>query len=246
MVWAEDNTRDSIFDALQRKETYGTSGPRMVVRFFGGWDVDFDEDLCEGNFVETGYDKGVPMGGDLPLMGDDATSPRFVVAAWKDDGPDGRNLQQIQIIKGWVDDDGETHELVQTVAGDRGDANHPQNGVEIRDCRRKPGGFEQLCRVWEDQDFDPDEAAFYYTRVLEEPVCRYSTLWCQERIGVNPLMPQQCQKDLNALANSEDPMDQLRAQAGAFCCSNQTTQPIVQPVIQERAWSSPIWYTPEG
>ena len=244
VVWAEENTRNPIFDALQRKETYGTSGTRIVARFFGGWDVDFDEDLCMGNFVETGYDEGVPMGGDLPQMSQGATNPRFIVAAWKDDGPDGRNLEQIQIIKGWVDASGETHEEVLTVAGDPGDANDPQAGVRQNDCRTKRGGFERLCRVWEDEDFDADQAAFYYTRVLEEPVCRYSTLWCQERIGVNPLKPQQCQKDLDALANSDDPLDQLTAQTGALCCSNQTTSPIVQPAIQERAWTSPIWYTP--
>lgn len=244
VVWAEENTRDAIFDALQRKETYGTSGTRIVARFFGGWDVDFDDDLCRGNFVETGYDKGVPMGGDLPKMSQGATKPRFIAAAWKDDSSDGRNLQQIQIIKGWVDESGDAYEKVLTVAGRPSNANNPQFDVGITDCQPKPGGSAMLCRVWEDRDFDPDQAAFYYSRVLEEPVCRYSTKWCQVRIGVNPLSPTQCQTDLAALANSKHEGDKLKAQMGALCCSNQTTFPIVQTAIQERAWTSPIWYTP--
>ena len=180
------------------------------------------------------------MGGDLPPMSPSAKKPRFIAAAWKDDGRDGRNLQQIQIIKGWIDKSGKTHEKVLTVAGQPSNPNTPA----MTDCRPKPGGSARLCQVWEDPDFDADQAAFYYSRVLEEPVCRYSTKWCQVRIGVNPLLPDQCQTDLAALANSKIPGKVLKAQMGALCCSNETTFPIVQTAIQERAWTSPIWYTP--
>src|SRR5215471_20464084 len=110
-------------------------------------------------------------------------------------------------------------------------------------CQSKPGA-EHLCAVWEDKDFRAEEPAFYYVRVLEKPVCRYSTHWCRERIGVDPLNLNRCQKDLTAMANSSDPQQQANAQRGASCCSNETTFPFVQPVIQERAWTSPIWYSP--
>jgi hypothetical protein len=240
VVWAEENSRDSIFEALKRKETYGTSGTRIIVRFFGGWD--FPSDLCATNFVPFGYAKGVPMGGDLPAH-PGARSPRFIVAAWKDDFI-GTNLEQVQIVKGWVTSDGKTHEQVYRLAGDPGNPAHPEVGVDAQTCEPKPGGYERLCQVWQDPDFDPARPAFYYVRVLERPVCRYSTHWCRKRIGVDPLQLQQCQLDLTAMASSSDPVLQARANQGAACCSDQTTFPFVQPVIQERAWTSPIWYDP--
>jgi hypothetical protein len=241
VVWAEENSRDSIFEALKRKETYGTSGTRLVVRFFGGWD--FPRNLCRLNFVPFGYAKGVPMGGDLPARRGGGP-PSFIVAAWKDDFI-GTNLEQIQIVKGWVTRDGKTHERVHRLAGDPGNPAHPEVGVDAQTCAPKPGGYERLCRVWEDPDFDPAQAAFYYVRVLERPVCRYSTHWCRERIGVDPLQLDQCRLDLTAMGSSSDPLLQARATQGAACCSDQTTFPFVQPVIQERAWTSPIWYDPQ-
>ena len=227
-MWAEENSRDSIFEALKRKETYGTSGTRPIARFFGGWN--FKKKDCETNFVEKGYRKGVPMGGDLPP--EPAQHPKkgpiFITAAWMDDYI-GTPLQQIQIIKGWVEN-GETKEKVFTVAG-------KDNGAKVdAQCNRVGDGFSSLCSVWSDPTFDPTQPAFYYARVLENPVCRYSTLICQKEYGVNPLDPH-CEKQLAQLDSTEQ--DQA-----AMCCSNEQTTPIVQPVIQERAWTSPIWYTP--
>ncbi len=240
VVWAEENSRDAIFSALRRKETYGTSGTRIVVRFFGSFG--FDTALCDAGYqtlVETGYRDGVPMGGDLR----DATGmPLFAVAAMKDDYI-GTNLEQIQIIKGWVDFEGNAREQVIAVVGDSGDADRPELGIDPGTCETKPGGYEQLCTVWQDLDFDPTQRAFYYARVLEKPVCRYSTHWCRERIGVDPLLPTEaCQAQLDALAET----DPTLAAQGAACCSNQTTPTFVQPVIQERAWTSPIWYEPNS
>ena len=242
VVWAEENSRDSIFEALKRKETYGTSGTRPIVRFFGGWN--FAKNACSTNFVPTGYAQGVPMGGDMPARPNAHASPNFIVAAWKDDFI-GTNLEQIQIIKGWVTARGEKKEKVVHVVGDRGNPRDPGAGVDQRTCETKPGGFERLCQVWTDPDFNPNELAFYYARVLEKPVCRYSTLWCRIRIGVDPLRPSQCQRDLDRMASSNDQEQQANAERGAACCSNQTTSTFVQPVIQERAWTSPIWYSPQ-
>ncbi len=263
VVWAEENSRDSIFAALQRKETYGTSGTRPIVRFFGGWD--FPEDACGGDFVELGYAAGVPMGGDLAEVPGEDRAPRFIAAAWKDDGyyrevesgePEhwpGSKLEQIQIIKGWVDENGDTHEQVYRIAGDAGSPFNAQAAIDPKTCRaREDLGYKQLCAVWQDPDFDPAQHAFYYLRVLEEPVCRYSTLWCQNRIGVDPLNHDDCVEKLDAMASGkfgvteeERIKNRLKANQGAKCCSDQTTVPFVQPVIQERAWTSPIWYEPK-
>ncbi|AXS38790.1 DUF3604 domain-containing protein [Breoghania sp. L-A4] len=238
VVWAEENSRDSIFEALRRKETYGTSGTRIKARFFGGWD--FDPNLCSGDLVTEGYSRGVPMGGDLPAR-PEGSQPTFILAGWQDTTP----LEQIQIIKGWVDEDGETHEEVHRVAGIAGDPNNPQNSVDLNTCEpTSDAGSAQLCAVWRDTSFDPGEKAFYYARVLERPVCRYSTKWCMANIGVNPLEPEQCQADLQNMSQSTDPDVRAKASWGASCCMNQTTATYVQPVIQERAWTSPIWYTP--
>jgi hypothetical protein len=241
VVWAEENTRDSIFEALKRKETYGTSGPRMKVRFFGGWN--YPADACGKDFVDVGYKGGVPMGGDLPTRTAGAGSPTFITAAIWDDHIKTK-LQQIQIIKGWVDEKGNSHERVYTVAGDPGSPLNPQAALDSDTCKAKPDlGRERLCAVWKDPLFDPRQHAFYYVRVLEEPVCRYSTLWCRKWIGVDPLDTTVCTTELAAL-QSGNTAQKAKAAQGAMCCSNQTTETFVQPVIQERAWTSPIWYEP--
>lgn len=235
VVWAEENSRDSIFNGLKSKETYATSGTRPIVRFFGGWN--FGKDLCNKNFVKQGYNKGVPMGSDLPpRVGN--KSPRFVAAAWKDDFI-GTDLQRIQIIKGWYDPHDEmTHEAVYDVAMTDGDG-----GDVGRFCREKGSGSEHLCSVWKDPDFDPDQRAFYYARVLENPVCRYSTHWCQERYGINPLSDR-CELQRDRLA------ERVPALAGniSACClqpgDTPVSGPTLEPVIQERAWTSPIFYDP--
>jgi len=211
-VWAEENTREALFEALRRREVYGTSGPRMTIRLFGGWD--FPEDLCtSGQLVSQGYAKGVPMGGDLPARVADPKSsgPRFVLSAMRDAGTSehpGGMLQRIQIVKGWADADGTFHQQVVDVAGSR------DNGASVdpATCEPKGPGANQLCAVWTDPDFDPGRRAVYYARVFENPSCRFSTRIC------------------NGLEDDARP---------AYC-----DDPNFPKTIQERAWTSPIWFTP--
>jgi hypothetical protein len=237
VTWSEENSRDSIFAALQRKETYGTSGTRPVVRFFGGWN--FPKNLCSTDFVKYGYEKGVPMGGDLPTKPHGKSKgPTFVAAAWKDNFIN-TPLQQIDVIKGWIDKHNISHEEVFTIAGQK----TKSRGVNNQ-CEATTSGAAELCTVWQDPNFNASQRAFYYVRVLETPVCRYTTLMCQDNYGLNPLLPDQCNKKLASLAASKNPLNKSKASNGAACCSNETTSTFVQPVIQERAWTSPIWYTP--
>ena len=214
-VWAEENTRESIFDALRRRETFGTSGTRIRVRFFAGWR--FAADLhASRDLVDEAYRSGVTMGADLPAPPPDAAddaAPRFVVWASKDAA--GANLQKIQIVKGWADADGQTFERVHDVVcadglePDPGTGRCADNGaqVDLADCSHAGDlGAEELSATWSDPDFDRATRAFYYVRVLENPTCR----WTAHR----------------ALARQA---------------------PIPEPAaIKERAWSSPIWYTPAG
>ena len=172
-VWAQENTREAIFDAMDRKEVYATTGPRMMVRFFGGWDFSA-EDLTSRYPAFAGYDKGVPMGGDLAIA-PDAKAPTFMVYALRD--PIGANLDRIQIVKGWLDTNGETHETVYDVvwSDDRlPDANGKipavGNTVDVATANwTNTIGDAELGMVWTDPDFNPGESAFYYARVLEIP-----------------------------------------------------------------------------
>ena len=176
-VWAEENTRDSLYDALRRKETFATTGPRIRVRFFAGYDYE-DGLVDDRNMIEKAYAGGVPMGGDLARNDDHV--PRFLVWALRDGM--SAPLQRVQVIKGWVED-GEARERVYDVACSDGgvlDANHrcPDNGasVDLTDCSISTGvGASELGTLWSDPDFDPTERAFYYVRALENPVCRWST-----------------------------------------------------------------------
>jgi len=209
-VWATENTRESIFDAMKRKETYATTGSRMLVRFFGGWD--FEEEHAQSRLpADIGYEKGVPMGGDL--VGDGAgRAPSFLVAAMKD--PLSGNLDRIQIVKVWLDASGERQEKVYNVAwsGDReldASGNLPAVGNTVNVANAtwtNTIGTPELLAVWEDPDFDVSVPAAYYARVLEIPTPRW-TAYEAKRFGVT--------------------MD-----AG------------VPMVHQERAYTSPIWYTP--
>ncbi len=168
-VWAEENTRDALFQAMQRRETFGTSGPRIRVRFFGGWD--YDEGLCTApDMLQQAYKNGVPMGSDLPDTNTDHGSPRFILQAMQDDIP----LQVAQIIKIWLDQDGSVHEKVFDVNGDRENG----AGVDPHTCIRNGSGAPHLCSVWQDPNFDPTGPAVYYARVLENPSCRWSTFAC--------------------------------------------------------------------
>ena len=211
-VWAEENSRDAIFEAFRRREVYGTSGPRMVVRFFGGWS--YPDTLCENpRFLEVAYDEGVPMGGDLPARPQGSASPRFAVHAIREADfgeSEGTLLQRVQIIKGWIDDEGRMNSKVFEVAGD------PDKGatVDLDTCRAVGEGFDRLCTVWSDPEFDPRQSAYYYARVVENPTCRWHTRQCLD------------------LPPEERP---------AAC-----DDPGVPKVIQERAWTSPIWYQPDG
>ncbi|MBW2388042.1 MAG: DUF3604 domain-containing protein [Deltaproteobacteria bacterium] len=215
VVWAEENTRDAIFSAMMRREVYGTSGTRPLVRFFGGWD--YPKDLCGAkDFAARGYKGGVPMGSDLPSKSGDA--PRFAVWALQDPGGEGVTstpLERVQIVKGWLGEDGEPHERVFDVAGGEHDAK-----VDPLTCETSGEGAGQLCTVWEDPDFDGDQRAFYYARVLENPTCRWSQQLCVDA-GVS------CSEGASV------------APDWAECCSERHVR-----TQQERAWTSPIWYSP--
>ncbi len=240
VVWAEENSRDAIFEALRRKEAYATSGTRPIVRFFGG--ASLESDLCDSpDSIRKAYGDGVPMGGRLS-RGDSGEPPRFFVSALKDPGlPNrpGTDLQRLQIIKGWVDVEGETHERVFDVAGD-GD-----NGASVdqQSCAPKGVGARSLCTVWEDPGFDAAQPAFYYARVLENPTCRWSTLHCQAA-GVNPFS-NDCQQQADAATAREH---ERGAEGDVYgkCCLREEEEPFYSPVIQERAWTSPIWYEPNS
>jgi len=228
VVWAEENSRDAIFAALRRRETFATSGTRPVVRFFAGRLAGV---TCGSpDFVENGYATGTPMGGELGAVRG-GKSPRFAVWAVKDPGTDtlaGTDLQRIQIVKGWVDKDGDAREQVFDVAGDA----HDGADVDPVTCAPRGAGFHELCAVWEDPAFDRRQRAFYYVRVVENPTCRWSTRLCKA-VGVDPLSP--------------DCHTQAAGAAAAFadCCLG-ADDPFMEPVIQERAWTSPIWYRPEA
>jgi hypothetical protein len=189
-VWAEENTRASIWDAMQRKETYATTGTRMLVRFFGGWDFE-KSDADTRNPGLTGYTKGVPMGGDLHAAAQ-GKAPSFLVAAMKD--PLGANLDRIQVVKGWLDAKGELQEKVYDVVwgGDRKpgpDGKVPSVGttVDVENATwTNTIGAPELITVWKDPDFDPKLRAFYYARVIEIPTPRW-TAYDAKRFGTKPL-----------------------------------------------------------
>jgi hypothetical protein len=211
-VWATENTREAIFDALERRETYATTGPRMAVRFFGGWEFE-DKDARNRMPASIGYTKGVPMGGDLSDA-PEGKPPTFLVAALKD--PIGANLDRIQIVKGWLDAQGELHEKIYDVAWSDGRKPDARTGklpavgstVDVAGATwTNTIGAPELITVWKDPDFDRSSRAFYYARVIEIPTPRW-TAYDAHRFGIK--MP------------GEVPM-----------------------TTQERAYTSPIWYTPK-
>ena len=217
VVWAEQNTRESLFAAMRRKETYGTSGSRPIVRFFGGWDLPLDA-CSRSDMVAQGYAHGVPMGGDLASVSNPQAGPVFAVSALRDPGGAGisaQPLQRIQIIKGWMDG-AQKHEQIFEVAGD------PNNGASVdpQSCETSGPGFADLCGTWQDPAFDPAQRAFYYARVVENPSCRWTTLQCNEA-GVDCSVADSVPEEF------------------ADCCNTDYPK-----TIQKRAWTSPIWYRP--
>jgi hypothetical protein len=218
-VWAEENSRDAIFEAMRRRETWGTSGPRIVVRFFGGFEL--PEDLCAApDLAARGYAQGVPMGADLrpPAGGAAASGPAFAVQALRDPGVAGHAgtpLQRVQIVKVF-EAGGTAHERVVEVAGNPASG----AGVDLASCEPQGPGFDSLCTVWRDPDFDPARHALYYARVVENPSCRWTTFACNAR-GVDCADPGSVGPGLEA------------------CCD-----PELPRTIQERAWTSPIWWVP--
>ena len=209
-VWARKNTREAIWDAFKRKEVYATTGSRITVRVFGGWDFSADE-VERQDFADRGYAGGVPMGGDLTAA-PEGKAPAFLIRALRD--PDNANLDRIQVIKGWLNDKGKTEERIYDVVC--------SDGREIVDrrCDRPVGntvnvadasytntiGDPLLTAFWTDPDFDPDQRAFYYVRVLESPKPSWLA-YDAKRFGVK--------------MSDEVPM-----------------------TVQDRAYTSPIWYTP--
>lgn len=235
VLWAEENSRDALFEAMRRRETYGTSGTRPVVRFFGGWS--FNKNLCEKRAqVKRAYAVGVPMGSDLPKRRGKRRL-RFLTSALKDPGTNGHpgtDLQRIQIVKGWIDAAGTTHEQVFDVAGSA----HNGAGVDPVTCEPTGNGAADLCTVWEDPTFDPTQPAFYYARVLENPSCRWSTRICKDELHVDPFAP-----NCPAIAAA---VGLVIGQDVSLCCLDATSDPFVTPLTQERAWTSPIWYRPKS
>jgi hypothetical protein len=207
-VWARENTREAIFDAMRRKEVYATSGSRIRVRVFAGWDFTAD-DVQSRDRVQIGYQRGVPMGGDLKDA-PDGRAPRFLITALRD--PDNANLDRVQVIKGWLNADGTTEEHIYDVACS------DDRAIVERRCEREVGstvegasyantiGDPMMTAFWEDPDFDPSQRAFYYVRVIEIPKPRW-TAYDAAYFGIE--MP-----------------------------------PEVPMTVQDRAYTSPIWYTP--
>jgi len=209
-IWSEENTRDALFDAMKKKEVYATSGTRIRLRFFAGWDL--EQDIVNSpDMVATAYKNAVPMGGVLAKT-EKVSIPKFLVWAAKD--PINANLARVQMIKAWIEN-GEQKEAVFDIAcsdglaPDSGTGKCPDNGADVNlsTCEvTEANGNEEIKVLWTDDDFNPEYASFYYVRVMQNPTCRWST-YDAIRLGIDPIKE-------------------------------------VPATIQERAWSSPIWYSP--
>ena len=211
-VWAEENTREAIFAAMQRREAYATSGPRMMLRFFAGWGF-APSIINDAAPISAASSGGVPMGGVLQPEADQIDSPTFFV--WAAADTQSAPLQRVQMVKGWIDANGKTHEKVWDVACADGKKDDPatqrcpdyEASVNLQDCSLEgDGGATELMAAFRDPDFEAEQAAFYYVRALQNPTCRWST-YDAIRLGIDP-------------------------------------DPRVPATIRERVWSSPIWIDP--
>jgi hypothetical protein len=214
-AWAEENSRDSLFDAIQRRETFATSGPRLTPRFFGGWG--YEGDLCSrSDLARAGYEGGVAMGSVLDPPTQSGLAPTFVASVARDPGTadhPGGLLDRLQIIKVWHGEDGQFHQEVHDVAGRLGgESSSEAASVDLATCEPRGVGHDQLCSVWTDPNFDADKAAAYYVRAVENPSCRWSWRTCLELPESG--RPEACR------------------------------DPDIPRTIQERVWTSPIWYSP--
>ena len=203
-IYAKQNNRESLFSAMRSRETFGTSGPYIEPRFFAGWNL--PEDICRTNsFLKRSYAGGVPMGSIIKKIDGKTSSPVFVASAVRDPSEDSTPLQKLQIIKGWIDEQGNAHQRIFDVAGGGMNAT-----VDRTNCSQSGTGYNQLCTTWTDPDFSPDVSGVYYLRVLENPSCRWSQFDC---LALDPkTRPKTC------------------------------SDPSIPSIIQERAWTSPIWY----
>lgn len=247
-VWAEENSREAIFVAMRRRETFGTSGPRITPRFFSAWDLPAtacDDPLAS---IKNAYEVGVPMGGKLSAPPNQTSVPQFLVMAEADVGAPVRGtipLAAIQIIKVWLED-GAYQERVYDVAGEVSET-HTVDPLTCESTAPANAPLE-LCSVWTDPDFDPSQHAVYYARVLEHSTCRHSTLTCNQadsdcenptttadawccnpRFGFDRSI---CEADPPDCSDAGSVPNSQRA-----CCL-----PIVEPLVRQRAWTSPIWY----
>jgi hypothetical protein len=233
-VWAEENTRASLFAALKRREAYATSGPRIAVRLYASWGA-LPQDSCTtlaagGDPAPIGGATVVPMGADLPARASSG-APQFAVRAVADPIL-GTPMQRIEIVKGWVDASGTPHAKLFTVAGA---ASGPPPAA---DCSiTKTGQPEQLCGLWSDPEFDPAERALYYARVLENPTCRWSTWMCvRQNVDCTKIDP--ASGALPGNAAGYEGCCTITQDAGGYSGKNRFD------TIDERAWTSPVWYQP--
>ena len=236
-VWAPENTRDEIWNSIHRGESWGTSGPRIKVRTVGGWEL--PEDVCDQlsagvNPLEAGNVAGALMGGDLPLPASGAPA----IAVWALQDPESHPLQRIDVVKGWVDADGQPRvKVFERVAGTSDAVERPA----IDDCSVRVGNHpEELCTVWRDPEFEPTQDAYYYARVLEVPSCRWSAWMCnvEKRVDCDALDPANGMFPEASGFRGYEGCCRIEGEPGAFHGRNTFA------TIEERAWASPIWYEP--
>ena len=243
-VWAEEDSREALFSAMRRKETFGTSGPRIQPRFFGGWN--FDDSIVDApDRIESAYANGVPMGGRLSKPPSPDAKPTFFACAEQDTRIDNGAfvpLQSLEIIKGWLGGDGYQDVRILIAGEDDSPAS-----VAPDTCVPESNGHgsASLCTVWTDDAFDPSQHAYYYLRVLENPTCRWTTRRCNKldiKCTAKPF--HQCCDPVLGLNRSHCEAVDCGNRDALSACKLRCCDPFVEPSIKERVWTSPIWYAP--